>query len=1019
MLVTTSKTKLLGVATLLGVSMVALLFLAVPSPSAHAAVGGGGTGGGGGGGSGPYTWKGYGWFKFGINSAGPRDFQNGNSWGGVQAACRAENARSVVMYVVQRDTGGPYNARVYDDIGWSEGWTGFLGNSGGDWTNRAGAAAMFNTLPASQRVGYSIGSNVGWFCYDHEPIINFSTSGTTTINQTSAKPGDRIVWTHSLTNNGPTQSTAIYSQTVNSGFSNGSFNGTKNGTTGAMGVRATRTHPSYSTYDITQGDVGNTLCQQLQWDPTNSSGGRHGRAADRCVSVPYSYSLIPTITNLASNTVIESDSKTINVVGRVVNTGLTKSRPNVNWQLTQLRYAPGVTSIPRVTGGTGTDPCGYFTGESACTPIGSSTVASGYSHLGSATYNASGQLSNEAAGTKICYAMSVRPYNQSTGDWRHSQLYCLIIGKKPKVQVWGGSVSVGKTLSGTPYNTSSDVMTSLTTKEEVSITEVAPADAITGLWKTGVNSSDTKLGENVSDPHWSIDRIYRPSGSLATCQRGYNSAGAFATIPTSASSNFQARTIREIAPNVNAGQYITDASNGVTGNRPNTGADSNGPVWSRASTNARWIGQNLYGQNYSSTGCTDPTGVGGPYVGDMNFANIYAFKQRQSIRVANTVNLNSIRLTIRGAVDNDVKFYVNGCELRATTATVSGTNWQRPGWTPSSTAGAEAYVVGGASGCSTGSTGFRHGDNTFEVHVRSTYSHTGLLIDQFTATATVTRPAANVYGSWAEYGIFAPGSVNLMASASGLNEGGTTSVQSNWSNFTFTKTSSGGYGQYTAANQTLPDVTTSFPNASAIVESNWNLSAIAKGRNIKPAAAVSNITLTANAGSTLGSGQWLVVNAIGKNVTIASNLTYANGPFTSARNIPQLIIIANNITINSNVTRVDAWLVARNAISTCEQQVNGSGTAQWLSAGTNYASSNARLVIGPGGQCTNPLRMNGPIIASKLYLRRTAGSGTTTAAGDPAEVINLRPDAYLWANEWMNPLRPYQTATLTELPPRY
>ena len=40
--------------------------------------------------------------------------------------------------------------------------------------------------------------------------------------------------------------------------------------------------------------------------------------------------------------------------------------------------------------------------------------------------------------------------------------------------------------------------------------DLTEAGYATGLWKTGVNSSNQKLWGNEPDPHWNIDRVYRP-----------------------------------------------------------------------------------------------------------------------------------------------------------------------------------------------------------------------------------------------------------------------------------------------------------------------------------------------------------------------------------------------------------------------------------------------------------------------------------------------------------------------------
>src|SRR5690606_33188762 len=70
-------------------------------------------------------------------------------------------------------------------------------------------------------------------------------------------------------------------------------------------------------------------------------------------------------------------------------------------------------------------------------------------------------------------------------------------------------------------------------------------------------------------------------------------------------------------------------------------------------------------------------------------------------------------------------------------------------------------------------------------------------------------------------------------------------------------------------------------------------------------------------------------------------------------------------------------------------------------------------------QCANPLRVNGPVITNHLILHRTAGAGAGTSAGDPAEIFNLRPDAYIWASNLPGSYNKARTVMTTELPPRF
>lgn len=788
--------------------------------------------------------------------------------------------------------------------------------------------------------------------------------------------------------------------------------------------------PSNTIYQVRSGDAGNNLCQSIDWMPeswnSNANPSTPYKASySTCAYIPYNFSLVPSVTSPADGTIVESDQDTITVTGQVANNGPTKSGTDVSWRITQINYAPSVTTIPNRAGGTGSDPCAYFTGEQSCNILTQGTESGGLAYPDTKSYSANnGQLANNPVGTKICFVLSVNRYDAANmgnaNAWRHSALNCLIVGKKPKVQVWGGGVSAGKVFNGTALQSSSKVATSLTTKSaKAPTTQPAPAGAITGLWKTGVDDSGNKLAENQSDPHWEIDRVYRPAGNgSTTCQKGYNSAGSFADIPTTSGSHFQARTIRELSPNVNAGQFIVDSSNSVTGGDTTALPPSaNGtPIWGRTSPGARWISQNFYGQNYSSTGCKDPTGPTSAHPGDINYANIYVFKLKQPIQVDSSVDLPSIRLTIRGAVDNLVKFYVNGCELQGTYG-ADANNWQNPGWSPTSVAGAQATVRGSCANPN----GFRHGDNSLEIHVQSTYSHTGLLIDQVDIDATVSNPVSNVFGSWSEYGIYAPSTVNLMASSSGLSGGSTSNSQSTWSSLTFasrytTTTPSAcstiRYGCYSPAKTTLPDPSSTFTYATAVEQSgsSWNLSTLMKGRNIKPTAATTTLNLTSGA-TTLGSGEWLVINAPNATVNITSNLTYTSGSLSRADQIPQLIIIAGRINIASNVTQVDAWLIAKNG-STLDGRIN---TCSTTNTGTDLPiTQNLSSSL-----CDKPLRVNGPVVANMLYLRRTAGSGVDAQSGDPAEVFNLRPDAYIWARAKTEALGSLMTTYMVELPPRY
>jgi len=98
-----------------------------------------------------------------------------------------------------------------------------------------------------------------------------------------------------------------------------------------------------------------------------------------------------------------------------------------------------------------------------------------------------------------------------------------------------------------------------------------------------------------------------------------------------------------------------------------------------------------------------------------------------------------------------------------------------------------------------------------------------------------------------------------------------------------------------------------------------------------------------NTAQIVNKGNFHVVCTTGT-VTIHSNIEYGDD-LVDADSTPQVIIFANNISINPNVTRIDAWLIADNIVETCPS-----------TGGTRCGD--------------NQLVINGPTFASEIRLRR-------------------------------------------------
>lgn len=258
-------------------------------------------------------------------------------------------------------------------------------------------------------------------------------------------------------------------------------------------------------------------------------------------------------------------------------------------------------------------------------------------------------------------------------------------------------------------------------------------------------------------------------------------------------------------------------------------------------------------------------------------------------------------------------------------------------------------------------------------------------------TSTATK-SGTTYGSWVEYAAFSQGANQGFASSSKLNGGHPSPAQTDWDHLTFANTPSfGSYGTVRA----IPDAITRLTSLAPVgaLGATEDLSGKATGLHNRTG------NLTISGGNNIARGQWLVLNVTGT-VTIDSNITYSNAAQSSLADIPQVVIIANNINIRDSVGNIDAWLITRGTTGQINTCYNGP----------------AQLTV---ATCNQLLSVNGPVMTGRLHLRRTGGSGTGAASGNPAEVFNMRPDALLWSYARAGGSDKAQTVYIKELPPRF
>ena len=269
------------------------------------------------------------------------------------------------------------------------------------------------------------------------------------------------------------------------------------------------------------------------------------------------------------------------------------------------------------------------------------------------------------------------------------------------------------------------------------------------------------------------------------------------------------------------------------------------------------------------------------------------------------------------------------------------------------------------------------------------------------AVTTTSVKSNNTFGSWVEYGIFATGLTRGIASGSAFANihglyGASSMCRYSTLSFTNSGCSGSNVGSY-SKNIPMTDVESIFPSAGSTINTgSVVVNNLLSGPGTYIGTRTGNLTLT---DSNLDSGKTIILKVSGT-VTITDDLTYSNDPYNNIKDIPQLVIIANNINIDSSVVNVDAWLIAKNGyVNTC----SSAGTSNPLSINI----------------CSRYLRVNGPVIAKKIYLRRTAGSGTGLASGEPAEVFNLRADAYLWAYSRSSSDNRMRIVYYVSVPPRF
>lgn len=282
------------------------------------------------------------------------------------------------------------------------------------------------------------------------------------------------------------------------------------------------------------------------------------------------------------------------------------------------------------------------------------------------------------------------------------------------------------------------------------------------------------------------------------------------------------------------------------------------------------------------------------------------------------------------------------------------------------------------------------------------------------------RIGTRTHGSWGEYGLIAPGGTQSASGGVLTTQGALTSSPDRTA-LTFANAGAGSPGGFTQSPSRLTeDSIMQFANG-------WSETSVAasEGRigqgvlNAEPPLnpRVFNLGTSPfmlNFGSGASNPGAINQNLRGSYIIksdgiirIDNNIIYDDGgEYSSPANMPQVIIIADRIHIQPGVDRIDAWLIAREGISTC---------------GTNIELGSYYEGLSRNHSCNQKLTINGMTQTAKLLLRRVEGAegNTSEQRQAPAEVFNGRSDAYIWAQGRAAGQGTIRTETVRELPPRF
>lgn len=856
-----------------------------------------------------------------------------------------------------------------------------------------------------------------WSLTGSSRVGRTSTPNPASTSITGVKPGQTIYWRHGISNPSSYNTNTIINYAVNSsGYIHGST--LPSGRVSPLPISSGGSFfvPNIA-YTVRHEDAGNNLCQSLRFSPT--SGDSHGSSgvsttSPACANVPWNFNLTPTM-EVNQDSIAEGETSVEGINARVSKGGDTWSQP-ANYAV--VRYVVKGNDTANPTGASGMivpyNPAspGSLIPDWPCHVTG--VIADRYSlnipresctaNSGILRQNGSGYVFKNygvesifsginnltgldfAQGDMICYVAIVSTYSQGVGrnNFKYSDSRCLRVAKKPKVQIWGADVRSGK-----------DVITSLSSVRSASSTpppvsnpdlcrvsvaidqsnSVQTSNNVTNM-KNFIRSMPTNL---VNAPtEYRIELAYTTFGTASTGYSGqspYTTSASWQISPWLYASTGWFDTRSYNATNfqnwINSIKFNYFKMNGTTIDYSDTFDYGSGQKVPFGSSDTNWEA----GLGRNSSGFL-PGSVSSTYQSQADVIVLVTDGQ------PNYFQKNSGTSGSRPAENQAV------VQARAKAAVEY--------WRSQGKIVVAVVIDGGGTAVANQVFG-----GVADSVLSTGYGSYGQLANFIKSKcnpgrAPVISGPVSYYGSWAEYALFSQESARS-ASGAGLSSGSAgrsvLGTADSYNNLTFTNSTPTNMGIFTTRATVVPQTF----NAGGVDRgANINVSTIGSGTYIRSG----DITVT---GGVIPAGQRIVIRSTGTVRITGPDIVYANGPYTSANSVPQLVIIANNITIDSSVKEVSGWLIANRSSASYISTCGTPSLPAWLS-GT--------------GACTDQLKINGPVIANHLYLRRIHG-GEKEDPGRPAEILNLRSDTYLSSYGSARNTGAIKTSYIRDLPPRF